>query len=482
MVTRTLQPTPGLAALRASLDPRVLQACALVEGAGGRALLVGGFVRDLRLGIDSKDIDIEVFGLDFDALSDALSALGTVKEVGRAFGVLRVSDLDADFALARRDSKFGPGHKGFTVEFDPHLDAVDAARRRDLTINAMSIDPLTAEFIDPLHGLADLEAGVLRACDAKRFGEDPLRAMRVAQFAARFEMNPDPELLWICHDQDLSELSGERMFEELRKMLLKGVTPSVGLELLERTGLLRFFPELNALVGIPQDPHWHPEGDVWTHTLMVIDEAARLRLADTGADTLSAREIRNEDEALMFAALCHDLGKAVTTLSEGGRIRSPGHDVAGDPLVERFFARLGAPRTLTTRVQGLTRNHLAPAMLFEQHSTDRAYRRLARRLAGFGVSMLLLERVARADHLGRTTDEALAREFPAGDHFVARARELQIESEAQKDVVLGRHLVARGYTPGPEFAELLRRCREVQDETGEVGADVILDSVLGERA
>lgn len=478
MAQRSLHSTPDVDDLRQRLDPRVVTIATRVREAGGRALLVGGFVRDLRLGIDSKDVDLEIFGVDPEALTRILASVGPVKEIGRSFGVLRTGDLDVDISLPRRDRKVGPGHRGIAVEVDPGLSLEEAARRRDLTINAMSLDPLTGEFIDPLGGLEDLRSGLLRACDPASFGEDPLRAVRVAQFAARFEMQPDAQLLWICHEQDLSELSGERIFEELRKLLMKGVEPSIGLGLLERTSLLRFFPELDDLVGVPQDPQWHPEGDVWVHTLMVCDEAARLRMSGHAASLKSTREIRAEDEALMFAALCHDLGKATTTFAEKGRIRSPGHDVAGEPRVQSLLDRLRAPKDLIARVRSLTRHHLAPALLYQQHSTDRAYRRLARRLAASGVSMQLLARLARADHFGRTTPEALARRFPAGDHFVQRARALEVEAEAPSDVVQGRHLVARGIRPGPEFGHILHRCREYQDRTGAKDPEEILEAVL----
>jgi tRNA nucleotidyltransferase (CCA-adding enzyme) len=407
-----------------------------------------------------------VYGLELAALERVLGRFGEVIAIGRAFGVLQVKGLPIDFAQPRRDSKVATGHKGFEVAVDPRLDFAAASRRRDLTINSIGLDPLTDEVLDPHGGRADLAARKLRATDPTHFSEDPLRGLRVAQFTARFEMTPDAELERLCRALDLSELSPERILEEWRKLLLKGARPSLGLEFLRKTDLLRFTPELADLVGVPQDPEWHPEGDCWVHNQLVIDEAARLR--DGGPD----------DEALMFGALLHDVGKPATTVTEDGRVRSPAHDVRGVAFAESFLARMRAPLELSSRVQALVEHHLAPALYVKQASTAKAYRRLARKLGAAGASTELLLRVARADHLGRTTDEALARKFPAGDEFLARARELTIERKPPQDVVLGRHLIARGWKPGVEFGVILERCREIQDETGWTDPDRILDRAL----
>lgn len=444
----------------------MLQVARAVADAGGRALLVGGWVRDQQRGVEATDLDVEIYGLELDALERLLARFGPVIAIGRAFGVLQVKGLDVDFSLPRLDSKASPGHKGFEVRFDPGLDFATASRRRDLTINSMGFDPLTNERLDPHGGARDLERGVLRATDPAHFPEDPLRGLRVAQFAARFEMQPDAELLRLCGELDLAELSGERVLEEWRKLLLKGARPSLGTEILRTTGLLRFFPELEALVGVPQDPEWHPEGDCWVHNQMVIDEAARLR--DGGAD----------DEALMFGALLHDVGKPPTTSTVDGRVRSPNHDVRGVELAARCLERMRAPNELVARVGALVEHHLAPALFIKNHASAKGYRRLARKLGAANVSAELLARVARADHFGRTTEEALARVFPAGDEFLSRARELAIEKSPPRDVVLGRHLIARGLRPGPEFGAILERCRELQDENGFTDPEEILARVL----
>jgi tRNA nucleotidyltransferase (CCA-adding enzyme) len=448
-------------------DPQVQAIARSVQAAGGRALLVGGYARDRLLGLESKDHDFEIYGLPLERLESVLGAMGEVIAVGKAFGVLRVKGIDADFSIPRRDSKTGRGHRGFVVELDPSLTFAEAARRRDVTINSMAIDPLTGEILDPHGGRADLERRILRATDPEKFSEDSLRALRVAQFRARFEMEPDAELRRICAAIDLSDLPGERIFEELKKLLLRARRPSLGFEFLRETGLLRFFPELESMVGVPQDREWHPEGTVWEHTMMVVDEAARARLGDA-----------DEDLAVLFGALCHDLGKPLTTVEVNGRVRSPNHEDEGVPIAESFLSRLRAPGDLVAKVGAMVQHHLAPAQLPQHGATPKAYRRLARKLDAAGINARILHRVAEADHFGRTTADALARQFPAGDEFLRRAAELSVEVQATRDVVLGRHLLARGYPPSPWFGDVLAVCREIQDETGWLDPDAILERAL----
>jgi len=439
------------------VDDRLLEIARAVERAGGRALVVGGYVRDQLLGIASKDVDVEVLGLSREALGEILASFGRVIPMGRSFAVARVAGLDVDFACSEDPDRIG-------------LDFARAARRRDLTVNSMAIDPLTDELLDPAGGRADLERRRLRATDPSRFGDDPLRALRVAQLRARFELEPDTELCRLCAAQDLAGVAGERILEELRKLLLRSARPSLGFAFMRESDQLRFFPELRALIDTPQEAEWHPEGDVWIHTLMSLDRAAELRVNDP-----------DEDLTLMFGVLCHDLGKPDTTREDEGRIRSLGHDRAGVEPTTQLLTRLRASNRLVARVCALVEHHLAPALFCKQEAGPKGYRRLARKLEAAEVSLELLERVARADHLGRTTEEALARHFPAGDAFLERARALRVEERGPADVVLGRHLIARGLSPGPEFSAILNRCRALQDELGETNPDRLLDLAF-ERA
>lgn len=463
----------------APIDARIMAICHAIQRAGGKALVVGGYVRDMLLQIPSKDVDIEVYCMSLTQLEEVLSAFGEVMTVGRAFGVLRVRGIDVDFSLPRRDSKVGTGHKGFVVVCDPDLDFASAARRRDVTINSMGWDPISNTLYDPHGGQADLlQHKRLRATDPTHFGEDPLRGLRVAQFYARFDMTPDATLVALCSQLDLSELSRERIYGELRKLMLKSRTPSLGFTFLRTTGLLRFFPALEAMVGVPQDVRYHPEGDVWTHTMMVLDEAAAARHAEETHPTGVFAD-HADPMAFMLAALCHDIGKPMTTSVEAdGRIRSLSHDTVGARIAADFLDMLGVPNDVHMRVCALVEHHLAPALLTSQNASPKAYRRLARKLGDAHVTMVLLEKLARVDHLGRTTEEALARTWRKGDLFLQQVHALDIKHIAPADVVQGRHLIARGLQPGPAFADILHACRELQDEHGWSDVDQILNTAL----
>ena len=468
------------------LPQEVLDVAGAISEAGGRALLVGGSVRD-RVFVEFNwpvvsdvdlDIDIEVYGLPLARLEEVLGSFGDVISVGRSFGVFKVKRLfpdrrcDCSFSLPRHDNKVGRGHRGFQVELDPELGFEDASRRRDLTMNSIGMEVLGTKVEDPHGGRADIEAGIMRATDPEHFPEDPLRGLRVAQFAARFPwMEPDDELVELCRSLDLSELPGERLFEEFRKLLWIGQEPSRGLDFLHRTALLRFFPELEAMVGVKQDAQWHPEGTVWEHTLLVVDEAAAARLGEGSEE---------EDLIVMFAALCHDLGKPATTVEVEGRVRSPNHEREGVEPTRQFLGRLRAPSALVAAVEVLVHHHLAPANFVSQAASPRAYRRLARKLDAGGMNARILHRLAEADHFGCGTPEGQSREFPFGAEFLRQAELLELEEAGEPDVVLGRHLIVRGQEPGPGFAEILERCREIQDETGWKSSEQILERYFAE--
>ena len=245
-----------------------------------RAFLVGGCVRDALLGLPHKDFDIEVFGVNFEQLIRALSRFGKTDLVGRSFGVVKLttgSEFSYDFTVPRKDSKVAPGHKGFEIEFDPHITPPEAASRRDFTINSILFDPRKKEMLDFFGGISDLEKGILRHTSAA-FIEDPLRVLRGMQFAGRFNLQAANETIELCRGikNSLSELAVERVREEWFKWAEKSSIPSAGLKFLVATEWVYHFPEIKVLIGTPQEPLWHPEGDVFIHTCHCCDAMAKL--------------------------------------------------------------------------------------------------------------------------------------------------------------------------------------------------------------
>jgi tRNA nucleotidyltransferase (CCA-adding enzyme) len=422
----------------------------VVRNRGGRALIVGGWVRDRLLGMESKDLDLEVFGVPAGELRSLLATMGRVDTVGESFTVYKVAGLDV--ALPRRESKVGRGHRGFEVTGDPDLSVEDAARRRDFTINAIAWDPLDQTYLDPHGGRADLERRILRAVDPRTFGDDSLRVLRAVQLAARFELSLDDDTKQRCRRIPLDDLPSERIWGELEKLLLRARRPSIGFALALDLGVVgRLFPELQALVGCEQEPEWHPEGDVWVHTLLVLDEARRLL---DRADVDRARQI-----AVMLGAICHDFGKPATTAVIDGRVRSLNHEEAGVAPATAFLDRLNVHSLdgfdVRRHVLGLVAHHLKPGMFHTSASPvgDGAFRRLAQK-----VDLELLALFAKADCRGRRGPF----DCSAMDWFLDRARALGVEHDPPAPLVLGRHLLALGMRPGPEVGALLKQIYERQ--------------------
>lgn len=425
------------------------------RAAGGRALIVGGWVRDALRGAPSKDLDLEVFGIPEAALPALLARFGRVEAVGQSFPVYKVvaevggDRAEADVALPRRESKAGRGHRAFRVEGDPHMSIAEAARRRDFTVNAIALDPLTGVVEDPFNGRADLASRQLRVVDPATFGDDSLRVLRAVQFAARFDFTLEPATFALCRSIPLDDLPAERIWGEVEKLLRQAPRPSVGLRLAWDLGVIeRLLPELTPLAACPQDAEWHPEGDVWTHTLLVVDEA-RARNGDLDRPQLLA---------VMLGALCHDLGKPPTTAVINGRIRSPGHEEAGVAPTLSLLDRLNVHSIdgydVRGQVAALVAQHLKPGQFHKAPSvSDGAFRRLAQK-----VDCELLARVARADCHGRTG----AFDCSAMDWFIERARAIGVERRPPAPLLLGRHVLALGVPPGPRVGEILAQVYERQ--------------------
>ncbi len=420
-----------------------------VREAGGRALIVGGWVRDRLLNKPTKDVDVEVFGIAAGPLRALLEQIAPVNTVGESFTVYKVGDVDV--SLPRRESKAGRGHRGFAVTGDPALTVEEATRRRDFTINAILWDPLNDEYLDPFGGRADLlERRLLKAVDLATFGEDSLRVLRGVQFAARFDLTMEERTRALCGSTPLDDLPAERIWGEVEKLLLLSGRPSIGFELALELGVIdALFPEMKALVGCPQEPEWHPEGDVWVHTLMVIDQA-RTRIDDLP---------RPRQIAIMLGAVCHDLGKPATTALVDGRIRSIDHEAQGVAPAAALLDRLNVHSfdgyDVRRDVLGMVAHHLKPGEFWKTRDQvgDGAFRRLAAK-----VDLELLARVAKSDCLGRTGHF----DCSAMDWFLERARGLGVEHAPPAPVLLGRHLLALGMQPGPQVGEILKLVYERQ--------------------
>ncbi len=447
---------PALLLITMDVPERVLRLAESVRDAGGRALLVGGCVRDALMGKQPKDWDVEVYGVEPARLRQLLDQLGDVNVVGEAFTVYKLG-ADLDVGLPRRERKTGRGHRAFFIEGDPSMTIEDSVRRRDFTINAILQDPLTGDIIDPFQGRDDIEKRILRAVAPETFPEDSLRVLRAAQFAARFGFGIEAQTRELCRQIDLSDLPSERIWGEMEKLLLKAQHPSIGFKCLFELGAIdQLFPEIKALIDVEQDREWHPEGDVFVHTGLVIDRAREL------IDDLPYPK----QVTVMLAALCHDFGKPATTEFIDGRLRSRGHEEAGVKPTLSFLDKLNIHTLdgydVRAQVVALVRDHLKPGEYFKKREEvgDGAFRRLARK-----CELDLLYRVARADSLGRNA-EWIPREkwynAEAQEWFIARARELEVESKAPAPILQGRHLLEMGLDPGPRIGEITKAVYEMQ--------------------
>ncbi len=420
-----------------------------------KSYVVGGFVRDALLGRPSKDVDLEVYGVDYGELAAGLGRHGRVDLVGKSFGVIKLTLPGCetiDFAIPRKDSKTAPGHQGFEMDLLPELSLHEATRRRDFTINALLYDPRERQVIDWHGGLLDLEERRLRVVDRATFTDDPLRVLRAMQFLARFCLEPDPELIDLASSMKgtFAELAKERVCDEWLKWAAQSREPSRGLEFLRVSGWLTHFVELEQMRGVPQDPEWHPEGDVWSHTK---------HCCDAMADLAEWQALGKEDRLVfMLAILLHDIGKASTTseVEKNGRLRivSPGHEAVSAREAKGFLEKLGCAKVIQNRVVPLVANH----MIHLKDPTDRAVRRLAHRLAPETIRGLCL--VMKADSQGRPPKPKAVPETVTA--LLKRSEELVLAQGAPKPLLQGRDLLPLGFRPGPGLGEVLKQAFEAQ--------------------
>lgn len=417
----------------------------LLKNAGAtRVLMVGGCVRDRLMGVESKDIDVEVYGLPYQEIVNALSGI-KLDLVGESFAVVKLTDLGIDVSIPRRDNKSGVGHRGFDIAIDPSMTPKEAASRRDFTINSLAMDS-NGNIYDFFNGMYDIEKKILRAT-SDAFEEDPLRVLRGMQFAGRFGMTMDHDTIQMCQDisDEFDAIPKERVWEEWNKWAVKSLYPSMGLDVLFLTWWASYFKEIWNLNSLPQDSTWHPEGDVLTHTKLVCDQIPRL--------TTDCNDYFKS--VLMFAALCHDMGKVVTTkVNEEGRIVSPEHDKMGVPIAEEFLKSIGSPIDLIDKVKPLVAEHMVH---INGEPTPRAVRRLSNRLAPHS-SINLLSIIIEADHSGRPP-------LPKGNPFLPWlevAKEVKVEDGKPEPILMGRHLIEMGMKPGKEFGTILEKVYQLQ--------------------
>lgn len=430
-------------------DEKSKRACEFLareaRAAGGRAYCVGGCVRDALLGVEPKDVDVEIYGLDAEKIERILSKKFRFEIVGKSFGVWILKGLDIDVSMPRTERKTGIGHKAFEIVGDPFLTPKEACARRDFTINAILYDILSGDIIDEFGGMGDLKNKILRHT-SERFSEDPLRVLRAMQFAARFNLDVAPETVELCSKIEMENLPEERIFEEWKKLILKGVEISRGLFFLRDCGWVKYFRELADMADCPQDPRWHPEGDVYVHTAHCMDSFAKKRVGDD-----------REDLIVGLAVLCHDMGKPkCTTIGDDGAIHSYGHDIIGGKVARKFLEHLTREKSIVEEVVPLVERHMAVLDLWRSNAGDGAIRRLAGKVKRIDR----LVRLDDADRNGRPPIEP--EDSPQGLWIMQRAEALAIKDSAPKPILLGRHLIELGLAPSVKFKDILNAAYEAQ--------------------
>ena len=405
------------------------------EGLGGCAYFVGGYVRDMIKGDEGKDIDIEVHGLTPDQLKGLLDSLGQRLDMGESFGIFGLKGYSIDIAMPRKESCRGKGHRDFDVFVDPHIGTLGAAKRRDFTVNSMMQNILTGEIIDHFGGREDLEKGIIRHVNDSSFAEDPLRVLRGAQFASRFNFEIAEETKALCRSMDISTLPRERIMGELEKALLKAERPSIFFEKMREMGQLSvWFPELEALIGVEQNPKYHSEGDVWVHTMMVLDQAAGLK------------QYSSNPLGFMLSAVAHDMGKAVATELIDGVIHAYGHEVKGLPLVKTFMQRLTGESALIKYVLNMAELHMKPNVIAAVNASVKS----SNKMLDSAIDPEGLICLAIADGLGKTSPLEYV---SYNDYF--RERVAIYREYMSRPYVMGQDLIKAGLKPCKEFSDYL---------------------------
>lgn len=438
--------------------PTAVKIAQATNNNNGTALIVGGSVRDAIIHNTPKayDIDIELFGITENNVENILKTAGLkFKKVGRAFPVWKTWEPNKpeseaiDIALPRTETTTGQNHTDFTFNVEPTLSFEEASKRRDFTMNAIAYNPITKEIVDPHNGIHDIQNKILKHTSPK-FAEDHLRVLRGAQFCARFNLTPHPQTILLCRTLTPKHLSKERIFEEFKKLII-AKKPSAGLQFLKTVQWDRFFPELKALQDIPQDPKNHPEGDVWNHTCHCLDAFARNKPKDP-----------NEALILGFAILCHDFGKPITTDITNNNITSYGHEEAGVTPARNFMRRISDNTELIEAVANLTQYHMHTRLIYQEFKNGGNPTKALNRLA-LKSNIQRLAYLAWYDTAGRPPRK------PNNEVFkwtLKQAKRLKITKNPPKPLLLGRHLLQLGYTPGTFMGIVLKTIykRQIENE------------------
>ncbi len=408
--------------------------CARLTAAGYRALFAGGCVRDVLLGVPPKDFDIATNARP----EDVQALFEKTIPVGAAFGVVRVRVPEGEFEVAtfRHDGPYLDGRRPSHVTF---TDAKSDALRRDFTINALFYDPFSDEVIDYVGGQRDLEAGVIRTVGdpRQRFEEDYLRLLRAVRFAARLDYCIEENTMAAIQAlaQNIERTSPERIADELLKMLTEG-NAERAFQLLDETGMLNVvLPEVAGMKGVEQPAGFHPEGDVFTHTLLAL------------------RHLDHPTPALALGVLLHDVGKPVTQTFED-RIRFHCHAKVGAEMARDICKRLRLANCTTERVAWLVEQHMRVADIPDMRESRR--KRFVRE-DGFSELLDLCRIDCLASHGDLSTIQWI-------EEYI---RTLEPETVRPEPLLTGHDLIAMGYTPGPWFKEILDAVEDAQLE-GEV--------------
>lgn len=466
--TRVTQNIQKLAQTILPLFGNITTIVQALSASGGRALLVGGAVRDVLREVEVKDLDIEVHGMQIEQVEAILKRFGHVRTVGKQFGVLKIDGIDVDWSIPRSDSA---GRKP-KVTLNPYMSIQDAFSRRDLTINAMGIDLITFKLEDPFNGQKDLENNILRAPDPEKFKEDPLRFFRVMQFVGRLEMYPDHELNELCKKMDLSEIAQERIYGEFEKLFTKSQRPSLAIQWLQDSGRLKeILPELYATIGIAQEPSWHPEGDVFEHTKQSMDAAAQKEYAT-----------KDEKFLMVCALLCHDLGKAVTTQEVDGKIRALKHDIKGMALSYALLGRITGKNDIKDVVKKMVKYHMTPGQFIKNHAGHKAYKRLAQKLHP-ELNCKQLALLAVCDKAGRNPAKGAPFSdvmYPDIQKFLDEAEKYGVLLQPEAPILMGKD-VLDFIPPGPKMGRALSLAYKLQITKGITDKEELKIAVIGKK-